>query len=141
MLAAGLSRPSWMRHQFRGHKRIATAEMGVGHGGFWWVCYICATPIQRRCHMSGACGIRVVFKIWSGARDLNPGPHGPEPCALPNCASPRRLSQHARQRRAPRRDHRFYWAGTSTLVSVINSVAVASAIRSPFSRLSMNALQ
>ncbi len=26
---------------------------------------------------------------WSGARDLNPGPHGPEPCALPNCASPR----------------------------------------------------
>src|SRR5436309_1112860 len=28
-------------------------------------------------------------KIWSGARDLNPGPHGPEPCALPNCASPR----------------------------------------------------
>src|SRR5438477_13218061 len=31
----------------------------------------------------------IVFKIWSGARDLNPGPHGPEPCALPNCASPR----------------------------------------------------
>src|SRR5258708_19708393 len=29
---------------------------------------------------------------WSGARDLNPGPHGPEPCALPNCASPRRES-------------------------------------------------
>ena len=20
---------------------------------------------------------------------MNPGPHGPEPCALPNCASPR----------------------------------------------------
>ena len=30
-----------------------------------------------------------VFRNWSGARDLNPGPHGPEPCALPNCASPR----------------------------------------------------
>src|SRR5712691_2591877 len=29
---------------------------------------------------------------WSGARDLNPRPHGPEPCALPNCASPRRES-------------------------------------------------
>ena len=27
--------------------------------------------------------------IWSGARDSNPGPHGPEPCALPDCASPR----------------------------------------------------
>ncbi len=26
---------------------------------------------------------------WSGARDSNPGPHGPEPCALPDCASPR----------------------------------------------------
>jgi hypothetical protein len=32
----------------------------------------------------------IVFRNWSGARDLNPGPHGPEPCALPNCASPRR---------------------------------------------------
>src|SRR6266576_334624 len=32
------------------------------------------------------------FRNWSGARDLNPGPHGPEPCALPNCASPRRES-------------------------------------------------
>ncbi len=21
-----------------------------------------------------------VFRNWSGARDLNPGPHGPEPC-------------------------------------------------------------
>src|ERR1700686_3258960 len=32
---------------------------------------------------------QIVFEKWSGARDLNPGPHGPEPCALPNCASPR----------------------------------------------------
>ncbi len=23
---------------------------------------------------------RSEFKNWSGARDLNPGPHGPEPC-------------------------------------------------------------
>jgi site-specific DNA recombinase len=29
------------------------------------------------------------IEIWSGARDSNPGPHGPEPCALPDCASPR----------------------------------------------------
>ena len=29
-------------------------------------------------------------KRWSGAGDSNPGPHGPEPCALPDCASPRR---------------------------------------------------
>src|SRR5207247_3389597 len=38
---------------------------------------------------------------WSGARDLNPGPHGPEPCALPNCASPRLeviLSGHSLRR-------------------------------------------
>ena len=27
---------------------------------------------------------------WSGARDSNPGPLGPEPSALPDCASPRR---------------------------------------------------
>src|SRR5258708_27145350 len=26
---------------------------------------------------------------WAGARDSNPGPHGPEPCALPDGASPR----------------------------------------------------
>ncbi len=27
--------------------------------------------------------------FWSGLRDLNPRPHGPKPCALPNCAKPR----------------------------------------------------
>ena len=26
---------------------------------------------------------------WSGQQDLNLRPHGPEPCALPNCAMPR----------------------------------------------------
>ncbi len=26
---------------------------------------------------------------WSGCRDLNPGPHRPERCALPGCATPR----------------------------------------------------
>src|SRR5882672_6751202 len=76
----------WIRSR---HSPIGRAEMGLRHGGFWCVCYICATPIQRRCHISVACGVRFVFRIWSGARDLNPGPHGPEPCALPNCASPR----------------------------------------------------
>jgi hypothetical protein len=25
-----------------------------------------------------------VFKNWSGARDLNPGPHGPELCDIPS---------------------------------------------------------
>src|SRR5467141_3995444 len=41
--------------------------------------------------LSLSVGRRSKFEIrnWSGARDLNPGPHGPEPCALPNCASPR----------------------------------------------------
>ena len=28
-------------------------------------------------------------KDWSEWRDLNSRPHGPEPCALPNCATPR----------------------------------------------------
>ena len=32
---------------------------------------------RHRC-MSRDAGI--VFRNWSGARDLNPGPHGPEPC-------------------------------------------------------------
>ena len=27
--------------------------------------------------------------LWSEWRDLNSRPHGPEPCALPNCATPR----------------------------------------------------
>ena len=26
---------------------------------------------------------------WSECRDSNPGPHGPEPCAIPNFATPR----------------------------------------------------
>lgn len=28
-------------------------------------------------------------KAWSGLRGSNPRPHGPKPCALPNCAKPR----------------------------------------------------
>src|ERR1700692_805692 len=37
-----------------------------------------ATPLQRRCHVRSRVSVRFVFKNWSGARDLNPGPHGPE---------------------------------------------------------------
>jgi hypothetical protein len=55
--------------------------------------------IRRPGQMSRDCGI--VFRNWSGARDLNPGPHGPEPCALPNCASPRRLSDSIRVQSRP----------------------------------------
>src|SRR6266851_9890830 len=45
------------------------------------------------------------FEFWSGARDLNPGPHGPDPCALPNCASPRLMNFYTRGR-AARRDEK-----------------------------------
>ncbi len=38
-----------------------------------------APPIQRRCHIRSAYKGGPEFKNWSGARDLNPGPHGPEP--------------------------------------------------------------
>ena len=31
------------------------------------------------------------FNWWSGWRDLNSRPHGPEPCALPSCATSRKL--------------------------------------------------
>ena len=34
----------------------------------------------------------VPFFLWSGCRDLNPGPHRPERCALPGCATPRRVA-------------------------------------------------
>ena len=37
-----------------------------------------ATPIQRHCHLRNVCRVGIEFKNWSGARDLNPGPHGPE---------------------------------------------------------------
>src|SRR2546428_6766374 len=36
--------------------------------------------IHKPCHIALASRFRSEFKIWSGARDLNPGPHGPEPC-------------------------------------------------------------
>src|SRR5689334_8570188 len=48
----------------------------------------CDTAVIRRPSRTSR-DAQFVFRFWSGARDLNPGPHGPEPCALPNCASPR----------------------------------------------------
>ncbi len=38
---------------------------------------------------------------WSGRPDLNRGPHAPQACALPDCATPRRTLQgyHRRSRR------------------------------------------
>jgi hypothetical protein len=47
-------------------------------------------PVSPKTPSRGSDAATFEFKNWSGARDLNPGPHGPEPCALPNCASPRR---------------------------------------------------
>ena len=38
--------------------------------------------------------------VWSRRQDLNLRPHGPEPCALPDCATPRR---HAAGRLSARR--------------------------------------
>ena len=43
-----------------------------------------ATPIQRRCHVRSAYSCESKFKSWSGARDLNPGPHGPESGDIPS---------------------------------------------------------
>jgi len=38
---------------------------------------ICAV-VQRGCQVISATEALSEFKTWSGARDLNPGPHGPE---------------------------------------------------------------
>jgi hypothetical protein len=37
-------------------------------------------PHQRRwaCPINLAAWLRIEYRFWSGARDLNPGPHGPE---------------------------------------------------------------
>jgi hypothetical protein len=37
-------------------------------------------PAVIRHHADTSRDARIVFGFWSGARDLNPGPHGPEPC-------------------------------------------------------------
>src|SRR5437773_1680474 len=42
---------------------------------------ICAV-LQRSYHVTYADPDASEFKNWSGARDLNPGPHGPEPCVV-----------------------------------------------------------
>src|SRR5439155_6217933 len=39
----------------------------------------CDTAVIRR-PSSTSRDAQFVFRFWSGARDLNPGPHGPEPC-------------------------------------------------------------
>ncbi len=43
-----------------------------------------ATPIQPRSHVNSVCEGDSEFKNWSGARDLNPGPHGPESHNFPS---------------------------------------------------------
>ena len=39
-----------------------------------------------------------ILDFWSRRRDLNPRPLGPEPSALPNCATPRRLLYYIKRR-------------------------------------------
>src|ERR1041384_6507334 len=82
---------AWPLRSEPGHRRLPLAAAVAFGAGFGGVCYMRATPIQRRCQIKSAYNGESKFKNWSGARDLNPGPHGPEPCALPNCASPRHL--------------------------------------------------
>ena len=41
----------------------------------------CDTAVIRRPSRTGP-DAQFVFRFWSGARDLNPGPHGPEFCDL-----------------------------------------------------------
>jgi hypothetical protein len=63
---------------------------------------------------------------------LNPGPHGPEPCALPNCASPRRMVSHedSSGMRGPRVGL-GYSRGAVRCAAVSIRVALASATRAP----------
>src|SRR5262249_27653801 len=42
-----------------------------------------------------------LFYAWSGRPDLNRGPHAPQACALPGCATPR-LSKKPRRKRGKR---------------------------------------
>ncbi len=46
-----------------------------------------ATSIQRCCHISHEYAAGFEFRIWSGARDLTPGPHGPEIYAVSSTES------------------------------------------------------
>ena len=57
---------------------------------------------------------------------MNPGPHGPEPCALPDCASPRPNRERILPGAVPT-------AGRAqvTVAGAIISVALASAMRVP----------
>src|SRR6266403_5823573 len=38
--------------------------------------------------------LRLQKKKWSGRPDLNRGPHAPQACALPGCATPRQANNH-----------------------------------------------
>ena len=59
--------------------------------GYWASCctWFQLGPRMVVCHV--ACHSTNVYGIWSGRADSNCRPHGPEPCALPNCATPRGL--------------------------------------------------
>ena len=42
--------------------------------------YYTTTTDDSEASTFGASAMSGEFRFWSGARDLNPGPHGPEPC-------------------------------------------------------------
>jgi len=46
------------------------------------ICTEFCPVIHESCHVKFADVDWFVFRKWSGARDLNPGPHGPEPSWL-----------------------------------------------------------
>src|SRR5437773_9463623 len=52
----------------------------------------CDTAVIRR-PSSTSRDAQFVFRFWSGARDLNPGPHGPEPALWRVLPCPRRILQ------------------------------------------------
>ena len=69
--------------------------------------------------------INITVYSWSRRQDLNLRPHGPEPCALPDCATPRR---HAAGRLPP--------DGTNVILpyfsSVVKCLSAASRILCDF---------
>jgi hypothetical protein len=95
-------------------------------------CPSTALPGRELTHVSGLDPPGRTLEVWSGREDLNLRPPGPEPGALPGCATPRQVTESAQTGKARNLACR---QGRQTQYAEIIAPSVILFLSSPFVRV------